>query len=196
MKLSKIKAHIKEKEICIILNGPESQWLGTLGAVWAVENIRITEEAIAPLMDLKEKEQEKIKIYAGEKDGDPLNPVNFIGQLKPAGMKALEGGTEYIFLEDEGNNEMYALDYAYVKAAVGSDEYREYVLAKNGCDRPLIIVNDGMMQVAIIEPESQETMESLQKEMRRIGLMRTGKTDGDAWTDEVTEQEQTEMEET
>lgn len=196
MKLSKIKGHIKEKEICIILNDPTSQWLGTLGAVWAVENIRITEEAIAPLMDLKEKEQEKIKIFAREKDGDPLNPVNFIGQLKPAGMKALAGGTEYIFLEDEGNNEMYALDYAYVKAAVGSDEYREYVLAKNGCDRPLIIVNDSMMPVAIIEPESQATMENLQKEMRRIGFMRNGKTDGNAWTDEVTEQEQTEMEET
>ena len=196
MKLSKIKGHIKEKEICIILNDPASQWLGTLGAVWAVENIRITEEAIAPLMDLKEKEQEKIKIFVREKDGDPLNPVNFIGQLKPAGMKALAGGTEYIFLEDEGNNEMYALDYAYVKAAVGSDEYREYVLAKNGCDRPLIIVNDGMMPVAIIEPESQATMESLQKEMRRIGFMMNGKTGGDAWTDEAQEQEQTEMEET
>ena len=196
MKLSKIKGHIKEKEICIILNDPASQWLGTLGAVWAVENIRITEEAIAPLMDLKEKEQEKIEIYVREKDGDPLNPVNFIGQLKPAGMKALEGGTEYIFLEDQWNNEMYALDYEYVKTAVGSDKYREYMLAKNGCDRPLIVVNDGMIPVAIIEPESQETMERMQKEMRRIGFMRTGKTGGDARTDEAQEQEQTEMEET
>lgn len=195
MKLSKIKALIKEKEICIILNAPESQWLGTMGAVWAVENIRITEDAIAPIMDLKEKEQEKIKIFAREKDGDPMDPVQFIGQLKPAWMKVLEGGTEYIFLEDEGNNEMYALDYAYVKAAVGSDEYREYVLAKNGGDRPLIIVNDGMMPVAIIEPESQATMEILQKEMRRIGFMMNGKTDGNEWTDEAAETEQTEMEE-
>jgi hypothetical protein len=195
MKLSKIKAHIKGKEICIILNDHASQWLGTMGAVWAVGNIRITEDAIAPLMDLKEKEQEKIKIITREKDGDPLDPVQFIGQLKPAWMKALVGGTEYFFFEDEGNNEMYALDYAYVKAAVGSDEYREYVLAKNGCDRPLIIVNDGMMPVAIIEPESKVTMEILQKEMRRIGFMRNGKTDGNAWTDEAAETEQTEMEE-
>lgn len=153
MKIQQIKKLILEKKHCVILTGQQrQQWIG--GNDWMVrvdEGLEITSDSIKGLFDLDVDQMEKLQIMEAALEQWPMWPVmkRDINTLNVSeiGLDVFGGVIMLTF-----GNAVYLLERKYVKAAVSVDDYREFLLAWDGGNNPLIVIQDGLIFAGIARP--------------------------------------------
>lgn len=177
MKIQQIKKLIMETMHCVILTGVQGQqWIGDNGWMTRVDDgLRITKDSIKGLFDLDTKQTEKLRVDELPMESYPLWPVlkRDINQMtvSPVGIDAL-GGVELLIFGDAA----YMLEKKYIKAVISKEDYREYMLAWDEGNNPLIIINDGMLFAGIARPLSAEVCKYTLEKMRWVGAMEPGGT--------------------
>lgn len=177
MKNAQIRKLIMDGKHCVILTGQQKQqWIG--GNAWMVrvdEGLKITAESVKGLFDLSVEQMDKLQITEAPLEHYPLWPVmkRDINELKvaPVGIDNY-GGVDVLTF----GNAVYLLERKYVKAAVSSDDYREYLLAWDEGNNPLIVIRDGMIFAGIARPMPAEVCKLTMEQMRWISDMQPGGT--------------------
>ena len=153
MKIQQIKKLIMEKKHCVILTGQQGQqWIG--GQDWMVrvdEGLKITSDSIKGLFDLDVDQMEKLTIIEAPMEQWPMWPVmkRDINTLTASEIGLdLFGGVELLTF----GNAVYLLERKYVKASVSVDDYREFLLAWDSGNNPLIVIQDGLIFAGIARP--------------------------------------------
>ena len=176
MKIQAIKKLCMAGQYCRILTGQQGQqWIG--GRAWMArvdEGLRIDADAIPGLFDLSDEQNGKLTIEEAQLETADLWPVlrRTMVQLKEAPFRLKSGGEDIIILGLNGV--AYLLNQRYVRAAVDNADYREYMLAWDQWDNPLIIVNDGMIFAGVVKPYSKETAEKALAELEAVGSCLAG----------------------
>ena len=173
MKISAIKKLILEKKRVTILTGQRGQqWIG--GDNWMIrvdDGITIGPDSIKGLFDLDVEQMEKITIEEAPMEGHPMYP-----ELKAAIEQMATGplvignygGVEMLGFQGD----VYLLEDKYIRAAVGRDDYRDYLLARNVDGEPLIVIRDGLVFAGIARPLPVGVCATLLKSMAAIAAMR------------------------
>ena len=169
MKINQIKKLIMETKHCVILTGMQGQqWIG--GRNWMVrvdDRLRITGDSLRGLFDLDTNQAEKLVVEELPMESYPLWPVlkRDINPMKvcPLGIDDY-GGVELLIF----GNAVYMLQQKYVKAVISQDDYREYMLAWDEGNRPLIVIDDGMLFAGIARPMPVEVCKNMLDNMRAL----------------------------
>ena len=177
MKIQAIKKLCLGEKLCRILTGLQGQqWIG--GRDWMCrvdDGLLLTKDAIKGLFDLDTEQAEKMQIEEEMLEQADLWPVlrRTMNTLK-TGLIDLNnfGGVE--ILGDGGT--VYLAEKRKIKAAVDSADYREYLLAWDAWDNPLIVVRDGMIFAGVLRPMAQTVCKTLLDNMRAIGELNPGGT--------------------
>lgn len=169
MKLQQIKRLIMETKHCVILTGVQGQqWIG--GRNWMVrldEGLRITGDSLRGLFDLDTDQAEKLMVEELPMESYHLWPV-LKRDINPMQVSPLSidnyGGVELLIF----GNAVYMLEKKYIKAVISQDDYREYMLAWDEKNRPLIVINDGMLFAGIARPMPVEVCKNMMDNMRAL----------------------------
>ena len=177
LKINQIKKLVMETKHCVILTGVQGQqWIG--GSNWMVrvdDGLRITGDSLRGLFDLDTDQAEKLAVEELPMESYPLWPVlkRDINPMKvcPLGIDDYGGVDLMIF-----GNAVYMLQQKYVKAVISQDDYREYMLAWDEGNNPLIIINDGLLFAGIARPMRADVCKMLLEQMRAISQLHPGGT--------------------
>ena len=175
MKVAAIRQIVKEAGVCVVYTSQRGrQWIGTWGCMFlAEEGMKLNQDNVAGLLDFDEKEQKKIHFAEMALEGADLYPVPRRDQneMTQIGLDIKTGDT-FTVLEFDGKT--YLVNNKKIKGAVGSAEYRRYYLGWNSVDAPLIVIDDGMVHAGVVQPESADFVEAVQKTLRRVSFCRAG----------------------
>ena len=177
MKVNQIKKLILETMHCVILTGQQGQqWIGDNGWMVRVDDgLRITKDSLKGLFDLDTKQAEKLKVDEMPMESYPLWPVlkRDINQMtvSPVGIDNF-GGVELLIF----GNAAYMLEKKYIKAVIAKEDYREYLLAWDEGNNPLIVINDGMLFAGIARPMPVGVCKNMMDNMRALCAMEPGGT--------------------
>lgn len=177
MKVNQIKKLILETMHCVILTGQlGQQWIGDNGWMVRVDDgLRITKNSLKGLFDLDTKQAEKLKVDELPMESYPLWPVlkRDINQMtvSPVGIDNF-GEVELLIF----GNAAYMLEKKYIKAVIAKEDYREYLLAWDEGNNPLIVINDGMLFAGIARPMDASVCNYILAQMCRVGAMEPGGT--------------------
>lgn len=177
MKIAQIRKLILERWRCNILTGNQKQqWIG--GNDWMVrvdEGLFLTAECVKGLFDLDTVQMTKLQITEAPLETYPLWPVmkRDMNPMK-AGPVAIDeyGGVATLIF----GNAVYLLERKYIKAAVSNDDYREYMLAWDEGNNPLIVICDGMIFSGIARPMSADVCKLTMEQMRHMSALEPGGT--------------------
>ena len=177
MKIGAIRKLILEKKHCTILTGQQrQQWIG--GNDWMIrvdEGLKITSDSIKGLFDLDVGQMEKLQITEAPLETSPLWPVmkRDINPLKISeiGIDAF-GGLEMLTF----GNAVYLLEKKYVKATVSVDDYREFLLAWDNGNNPLIVIQDGMIFAGIARPMHAAECKTVMNLLGAVAALHPGGT--------------------
>lgn len=198
MKVAAIRQIVKEAGVCVVYTSQRGrQWIGTWGCMFlAEEGMKLNESNVAGLLDFDEKEQKRIKFFEQALEGCGLYPLPRLdlNEMTQIGLDIKTGDT-FTVLEFDGKT--YLVNNKRIKGAVGSAEYRRYYLGWNAADAPLIVIDDGMVHAGVVQPESADFVEAVQKTLRRVSFCRAGgwKPEGAEDAEQEEEGEQIGMEE-
>ena len=178
MKIQTIRKLCLAEKVCRVLTGQRGQqWIG--GRDWMCrvdDGLSINREAIRGLFDLDQEQMEKLRIEEGMLEGCSLWPVlrRTMNPLK-VGIIDLNnmGGVE--ILGHDGV--VYLAEKKKIKAAVDSADYREYLLAWDKGDNPLIVIRDGMIFAGVVRPLARESCKAVLENMLAIGQCTAGGTE-------------------
>lgn len=170
MKIGAIRKLILGGKSCRILNGERGQqWMGNSRCIVRVDDgLRIGPESIKGLFDLDVEQAEKLKITEERLEEADMWPVPSRTMVKLAGRNialANMGGLEII---GQGGT-AYLIETGLVKVDIDKDDYKEYMLAWDKEDNPLITIWDGMLMCGIIRPLDRALCEKILTEMETIG---------------------------
>ena len=175
MKIQAIKKLCMGEKLCRVLTGMQGQqWIG--GRDWMCrvdDGLLLTKDSIKGLFDLDTEQAEKLRIEEERLEDADLWPV-LRRTMNPlaVGLIDLEnmGGLE--ILGHDGT--VYIAEKRLIRAAVDSADYREYLLAWDKTDNPLIVVRDGMIFAGVLRPLNRDVCEKILVNMRTIGEMNPG----------------------
>ncbi len=177
LKVGQIKKLILEEKRCVILTGMQGQqWIGGLN--WMVrvdEGLKITRDSVKGLFDLDTEQTEKMNVMELPMESYPLWPVlkRDINPMKVGPMDLNNyGGVETLIF----GQAVYLLERKYIKAVISREDYREYLLAWDEGNNPLIIINDGLLFAGIARPMRADVCKMLLEQMRAISQLLPGGT--------------------
>ena len=175
MKIQAIRKLIMEQKECRILTGQQGQqWIGTKDAIFRVDDgLRIAADSIKGLFDLDQAQTEKLRITEEGLESADIWPVmrrtmntleEHILELNNMGGLAILGHGGAVYLAEKRK----------IKAAVDSADYREYLLAWDKQDNPLIVIRDGMIFAGVMRPLPRTVCKATLDHMRVIGGLEPG----------------------
>lgn len=176
MKIQAIKKLCMQVQRCRILTGQQGQqWIGTRQWMCRIdEGLRIDTASIRGIFDLSDEQARKLQIEEERLETADLWPVlrRTMVPLTEAPFRMKSGGEDIIILGLNGV--AYLLEQRFVRTAVDNSDYRQYMLAWDQWENPLIIVNDGMIFAGVVKPYSKEAAEKALAELEAVGSCLAG----------------------
>lgn len=173
MKITHIKKLCKEAHMCMIYEtGGDRQWIGTLEAIYPVDDIYIHKGSIKTLFDMPDAESD-MEIGMERIDRCELAPEECDIDLAAGGWIKLEMSMPVIYLGEKVIPLVHAggmlfVQEDYIKPAIRKNDYLEFYMARNCFGHPLIMISNGMFTTGIARPLPEKTTEKILETLGRI----------------------------
>ena len=171
MKISKIRALVKEAAHCLILTNREGQqWIGVSDAIYPADGLTLTAEAIPALFDFSDTEKEKIRIIEQQLEGSNYDLMMDMpsAEMTEALIQVCAADRFRCMF---GDGRVYMLREDRIRCAAGKEEYRRYWLSWNQQHQPVIVLENGMaLPSAMLIPVRRQMVEKIQAQLRNIAF--------------------------
>lgn len=171
MKLQAIKKCCNDTGTYVLFNCPDGQqWISNGTAMWPVEGITLTEEAIPALFDITEKKREETSIRAVESTDERFQivPIHTEAPLEEVGL-VLVGGRVFRVLDSLYGVLMINTELEK-PAQKPKTDLRYFLRAKEG-RVPLVAIYADMFVAGLVLPLNGKAAQKVLDEMARVGSM-------------------------
>lgn len=187
MKITSIKKLCTDAHMCMIYETDGNrQWIGTMDAIYPVDELQITKNSIPTLFDMPDADK-RMEIGVEDIFKSELVPSEEEIAVEMEGWKELDCSIPIFYLGEK----IYPLTHRdgilfvqsdYVKPAIRKNDYLVFKLARNSFGHPLIVIGNGMSVTGIARPLPGTTAEKIVELLGKLGEFRA---DGSPEKDET-----------
>ena len=197
MRITHIKKLCVEAHMCMIYETDGGrQWIGTMEAIYPVDEMTLGKGSIKTLFDMPDAES-RMDIGVDEIWKSELVPCDQEIEIELEGwqelhcMNPLHYAGEKIYPMTRDDGAILFIREDYVKPAIRKNDYLTFKMARNRFGHPLIVIGNGTLVTGIARPIPKKGAAAIVDLLRKMGEMDAeGTPDESAKTAKSAEPEQ------